>query len=450
MHDDLTALDLECLWHPLLQHQGFEDAPPRLVERGEGSFLVDADGGRWLDAVAGIWCVNVGHGREELAEVAREQMSKLAFAPMTMSHEPAIRLAAKLVELLGYPAKAYFSNSGSEANEVAFKMVRQYHAQAGNAGRYKIIARYRGYHGNTLGALSATGQAERKLGYEPLVPGFVLTEAPDSYRDHTDCAAALERTILREGVESVGAFIMEPIIAGGGILIPPDDYLPRVREICDRYGVLLILDEVVTGFGRTGRMFAHQHWGVRPDIITFAKGIASGYMPLGATVVRNEIFEAFNAPAGGLEHFRHINTFGGHPVATAVALRNIEIVEREGLADAAAKMGEVLLRELSPLSDHPNVGDVRGRGLLVGVELVEDRATRQPLSSERTAAIVARCAAQGVIIGRTTNTTPEHSNVLVLAPPLTTNDEEVHQLATAIGSAVREELPTSGPTPGRS
>jgi adenosylmethionine-8-amino-7-oxononanoate aminotransferase len=447
---ELTALDLESLWHPLVQHRDLAAAPPRRIERAEGSFLYDSDGRRWLDGVAGIWCVNVGHGRTELADVAREQMAKLAFVPLTMSHEPAIRLAAKLLDLLGYRAKVYFSNSGSEANEAAFKIVRQYHAQsAGGARRHKIIARYRGYHGNTLGALSATGQAERRLGYEPLAPGFVFTSAPDPYREDVDCADALEKTILREGVESVAAFIMEPIIAGGGILIPPDDYLPRVREICDRYGVLLILDEVVTGFGRTGKMFGHQHWGVHPDIITLAKGIASGYMPLAATVVRDEIFDAFDGPADGLDHFRHINTYSGHPVATAVALRNLEIIEREGLCDRAAKMGEMLLRELAPLGAHPKVGDIRGRGLLIGIELVEDRATREPLAPSTTAAIVGHCAAEGVLIGRTTNTTPGLSNVLILAPPLTIREDEARSIVVAVERALHKELPTNGSEPSR-
>ncbi|MBW2268979.1 MAG: aminotransferase class III-fold pyridoxal phosphate-dependent enzyme [Deltaproteobacteria bacterium] len=437
---DLGALDLECLWHPMLQHQGLA-AAPRRIERGEGCFVYDAEGNRWLDGVSGLWCVNVGHGRAELADVAREQMAKLAYSPLTMSHEPAIRLAAKIVEWLGYPGKVYFSNSGSEANEAAFKIARQYHAQTGGAGRHKIIARYRGYHGNTLGALSATGQAERRLGYEPLVPGFVFTEAPDSYRQSADCAEALEQTILHEGADSVAAFIMEPIIAGGGVLLPPDDYLPRVREICTRHGVLLILDEVVTGFCRTGARFAHQRAGVQPDIITFAKGIASGYVPLGATVARNEIFAAFGGAAGGLDHFRHINTYAGHPVSTAVALRNIEILERERLEENAAAMGERLLTKLQPLLEQPNVGDVRGKGLLLGIELVADRATREPMEAETLTSIAQRCAEHGLIIGRTTNATPGLSNVLILAPPLILLEEEADLIARTLEEALLKVLP---------
>ena len=438
---ELIDLDLACLWHPMLQHQGLAAAPPKRIERASGSFLYDAKGGRWLDGVSGLWCVNVGHGREELADVAREQMARLAYVPMTLSHEPAIRLASKLVELLGYPGRVYFSNSGSEANEAAFKIARQYHAQVGESRRFKIVARNRGYHGATMGALSATGQAERRLGYEPLVPGFVFTEAPDPYREVGDCADALEKTIVREGSDTVAAFIMEPIIAGGGVLVPPDDYLPRVREICDRTGVLLILDEVVTGFGRTGRMFGHQLWGVTPDLITLAKGIASGYMPLAATVAKPEIFEAFQGSAGDLLHFRHINTYGGHPVATAVALRNIEIIEREGLVVRAAEKGRALIAKLQRFAGHPNVGDIRGKGLLIGIELVEEAESRRPLAPALLGAVVAGCARHGVIVGRTTNATPDRSNVLIIAPPLTLQDDEADLLVAALEAALLEELP---------
>ncbi len=441
MSDDLARLDRESLWHPLLQHR--DQAAPRCIERGDGVYVWDTDGRRWLDGVSGLWCVNVGHGRTELAEVARDQMAKLAYSPLTMSHEPAIRLAAKIVELLGYPSKVYFSNSGSEANESAFKIARQYHRQTGSPGRFKIIARYRGYHGTTLGALSATGQAERRLAYEPLAPGFVFTDAPDGYRSSADAADALEQTILREGAESVAAFIMEPIIAGGGVLLPPDDYLPRVREICTRHGVLLILDEVVTGFCRTGAFFAHTHWGVRPDILTLAKGIASGYLPLGATVASDEVFAAFDGEPGDLSHFRSVNTYGGHPVVTAVALRNIEILEREDLAGNAARMGRTLLERLAGVASHPNVGEVRGRGLLVGIEIVEDRATREPASPATLAALTRECGEHGVIVGKTTNATPGLGNVLILAPPLTLGESEADEIVAAIEAALAKVLPAS-------
>ncbi|MCP3984459.1 MAG: aminotransferase class III-fold pyridoxal phosphate-dependent enzyme [bacterium] len=437
---DLTKLDQRSLWHPMLQHRGIEARMPRQIVSASGVFLEDANGQRLLDGVAGLWCVNVGYGREELAEVAREQMVRLPYLPLTFTHAPAAELAAKLTGMLGYAGKVYFTNSGSEANEAAFKVARQYHAQTGSPGRYKIIARYRGYHGNTLGALSATGQAERRVGYEPMAPGFLHIEAPDSFRNTQDCAALLERTIECEGPGTVAAFIMEPIIAGGGVLVPPDDYLPRVREICDRHGVLLILDEVVTGFGRTGASFAHRRAGVEPDLLTLGKGIASGYQPLAAMVAKQQVFEAFEGAPDELRHFRHINTYGGHPVATAVGLRNIEIFEREGLFEKAAKTGDALLARLRGLEDHPNVGEVRGRGLLLGIELVASDRSRDPLDAAQTAAVVARCAADGVIVGKTTNTTPGHSNIVILAPPLVLAEDEANLLASTLETSIREEL----------
>ncbi len=439
--EDWTQLGLKSLWHPMRQHRGIEADPPRQFVSGDGVYLTDRDGRRILDGVAGIWCVNVGYGREELADVAREQMARLAYLPGTFAHAPAAALAGKLTEMLGYASRVYFTNSGSEANEAAFKVARQYHAQTGSPGRYKIIARYRGYHGNTLGALSATGQAERKLGYGPPAPGFLHIDAPDPYRISHDCADQLERTIEREGPETVAAFIMEPIIAGGGVLVPPDDYLPRVREICTRHGVLLILDEVVTGFGRTGISFVLKYAGIEPDLLTLGKGIASGYQPLAAMVAKQEIFEAFDGAPDGLNHFRHINTYGGHPVATAVALRNIEILEREGLFDRVAKTGDALISRLRRLEDHPNVGEVRGRGLLIGIELVENRQSRVPIASAATAAVVARCARDGVLVGRTANTTPGFDNVVMLAPAFVITADEVDVLASAVETAIQEELP---------
>jgi adenosylmethionine-8-amino-7-oxononanoate aminotransferase len=437
---ELARLDLESLWHPLTQHRGLEARLPLEIVSGEGVFLIDARGRRILDGVSGLWCVNVGYGREELADVAREQMAKLAYLPGTLIHEPAAKFASKLTTMLGYESKVYFANSGSEANEVAFKVARQYHAQTGSPGRYKIVARYRGYHGNTMGALSATGQAERKLGYGPPAPGFLHVDAPDLYRNDRDAAAHLEETIEREGADTVAAFIMEPIIAGGGVLIPPDSYLARVREICDRHGVLLILDEVVTALGRVGASFAHQLYGVEPDIITLGKGLASGYQPLAAMVAKQHVFEAFGGEPHELRHLRHVNTYGGHPVATAVGLRNVEIMEREQLFERAAKTGAGLLGRLSALESHPNVGNVRGRGMLIGIELVEDHESKTPLPPAAAGAVVARCMREGVIIGRTTNTTPGYGNVLILAPPLVLAEDESDLLAGTLETAIREEL----------
>ncbi|MEO1401006.1 MAG: aminotransferase [Cyanobacteria bacterium J06635_1] len=445
---DLGKMDAESLWHPLVQHKPFSKKPPKCMAQGVGCYVTDTNGIEYFDGISGLWCVNIGYGRQELAEVAYEQMVDLAYFPLTMSHEPGIRLAHKLLALLGYPGKVFFSTSGSEANETAFKIARQYHAQtapAGSGPRYKIISRYRGYHGHTMGALSATAQAERKLKYEPLVPGFLHVSPPYPYRFgdgqseaayNAACLRELEQTIRYEGAESVAAVIVEPIISGGGVIVPPDGYLRGVREMCDRTGILLIYDEVVNGFGRTGQMFGHQHWGVQPDIITFAKGLTSGYMPLSATVVKQSIFEAFLDDPGSDSHFRHITTYGGTPVCAAVGLRSIEILERESLCDRAAEMGAYLLGKLQRLLDHPNVGDVRGKGLLLGVELVKDKVSKTPLESAAMASVTQYCLDKQVIIGRNTNTIPGFTNVLILCPPLVITREEADHLAETLYDAI--------------
>ena len=423
----LTQMDIESLWHPMVQHKKYERNPPKRMDKAQGCYVTDAEGKQYLDGVSGLWCVNVGYGRKELADAAREQLVELSYFPLVMSHSPAIKLAAKLLELLQFEGKVHFSNSGSEANETAFKMARQYHSQTGGARRYKIISRYRAYHGNTMGALSATAQAERRAKYDPLVPGFIHVHPPYCYRCpfgktygscNIECASNIENTVIHEGAESVAAIIVEPVISGGGVIVPPDEYLPMLRDICDRYGILLIFDEVVSGFGRLGKMFGHEHWGVKPDIITLAKGITSGYLPLSATVTQQHIFEAFQDETDPTSHFRHINTYGGNPASTALSLKNIEIIETERLANQAAKIGAYLRAELSTIEDHPWVGDIRSKGLLIGIELVADKATREPLAGEKVGAVVSHCLESGVIIGRNGSTIPGLSNVLIIAPPL--------------------------------
>ena len=324
------------LWQAMHRHN--PDAQETVAVSGEGSWFTDEGGNKYLDGVSGLWCLNLGHGNQEIIDACAEQMKKLSYFPLTMSHQPAIKLAAKISELLGDSYQTFFANSGSEANETAFKIVRQYHNQTGNPGKYKVISRYRAYHGTTLGALSATAQANRRVKYDPGVPGFLHVYPPYSYRsifegdpEESDLKAAqmLEEMINWEGQESVAAFIMEPFISGGGVIIPSTKYIQRVAEICEKYNVLLIMDEVVSGYGRTGKMFGFMHAeGVQPDIVTMAKGITSGYLPLGATAVKSKIFDVFNK-AGEDNHLRQVSTFGGHPAACAVALKNIEIIERK-------------------------------------------------------------------------------------------------------------------------
>lgn len=442
----------DSVWYALTQHKPLQQSPPTHMVKGEGCYLTDKDGKTYLDAIAGIWCVNVGYGRKELAEAAHQQMLELAYLSPTMTNTPTRLLADKLLKLLDMQGHVYFSCSGSEANEAAFKIAWQYHAQSGERGghqRYKIISRYRAYHGNTLGALSATGQAERKMGYAPNAAGFIHIPPPYPYRrpeyltaaQHgLECARILEETIIHEGAQTVAAFIMEPMISGGGVIIPPDEYLPAVRDVCDKYGVLLIFDEVVSGFGRTGKMFGHQHWNVKPDIVTCAKGITSGYMPLGTTIVKQEIFDAFLGDVGDLSHFRHINTYTGHPVATTVALRNIELVEEEGLCHNAARMGNYILDQLQELENHPLVGEVRGKGLLIGIEVVSDKAKKTPLPPAQVKGIVKACKEQGVLIGSNGNTIPGRANVLVVAPPFIIKESQADRIVETLVKSLNKAL----------
>ena len=441
---DLRRVAADTVWHSLAQHQQFKDKPPLHVVSAKGCFLQDSEGNQILDALAGLWCVNIGYGRAELGEIAAKQMTELSYLAPVMSHPSVAKMAQKLLDLLGIRGHVYFANSGSEANETAFKIARQFHMQNGSANkrRYKIISRHRAYHGSTLAAMSATGQAERKMGYEPLAPGFLHIPPPYPYRRHASMtveehgefvAAMLEETINYEGAETVAAFIMEPMISGGGVIIPPDNYLSRVREICDRHGVLLIFDEVVSGFGRTGTMFGHQHWGVKPDILTTAKGIASGYMPLSACIVNEDIFEGFYGEPSELKHFRHVNTYSGHPVSTAVGLKNIEIIEEEQLADNAANMGAYIRQQLNAFAEtNPYIGEVRGKGLLIGVEAVANKDSKEPLPSAKVASILATAKEQGVMLGRNGTTVPNLDNVIIMAPPLVLKQSEADQIVDAV------------------
>jgi taurine-pyruvate aminotransferase len=435
----LLEKDRVHMWH----HMSPYNPNPMIVTEASGSWVTDIDGNRYLDGMSGLWCVNIGYGRQELAEAAYEQLKSLAYFPLTQSHVPAIKLAEKVSEWLGDEYRVFFSNSGSEANEVAFKIARQYHHQNGEPGRYKFISRHRAYHGNTMGALAATGQSIRKHKYEPLAPGFLHVSPPYCYRCpfgksygscNLECAQVYDEVINWEGANTVAAVIMEPTITGGGVIVPPPEYMPKVREICDKYGVLLIVDEVICGFGRSGRKFGHQNFGVKPDIVTMAKGITSAYLPLSATAVRAEIADKFNEPGVNL-HFRHVNTFGGNPAACALALKNLEIMEEEQLIQKAERLGVELREKLAFLEEHPNVGDIRSFGFLLGIEMVENRVTKEPAAPDKLTKIIAECKNRGLIIGRNGDTVPGYNNILTLSPPFSTTSEEIDFIARVLREA---------------
>src|SRR6516162_2804132 len=440
--DTLVRTDLEHLIHPL--HHPQDHRQPIVMVEGRGAMLTDADGREYIDGLSCLWNVNVGHGRAELAQAAAEQMSRLAFVSSYAgtTNIPAIRLAERLCGL-SYPniSGVYLTTGGAESNESAFKMARYYWKVQGRPNKVKIISRVHAYHGLTLGAMSATGMAAFHKMFGPLAPDFLQIPAPYAYRWPSngdvgvEAADALEKAILREGPDTIAAFIAEPVMGAGGVIPPPPAYFPHVREICDRHNVLLIADEVITGFGRTGRWFALGHWNVEPDLVSFAKGVTSGYLPLGGVIASKHVHEAIeSAPAD--RKFMHAATYSGHPVCCAVGLRNVEIIESEGLVERAAVVGRRLLAGLEELRDLPVVGDVRGLGMMCGVELVTDRSTKAPamgLGGRFTREALARGLLARMRAG---SADPPIGDTICLAPPLSTPTEILDRIPQILREAI--------------
>ena len=436
---------LDTLWRPFTQHALHQK--PLVIVKGQGCTLTDAEGKEYLDGMAGLWCVAVGYGQERLVEAAARQMRELAYTPLSRPAPVALEAARRLVSVLPKGLDhVQFLNSGSEAVETALKIARQYARQVyPKDNRYKVIARYRGYHGWTLGTLGATGQAVRKVRFEPLLAGFLHVRPPDMFHLFAgvrpeeaarQLAQELEETIQFEGPETVAAFIGEPIIGGGGVIVPPDDYWPLIRQVCDKYGLLLILDEVITGFGRTGRMFGCDNWGVVPDIMTMAKGIVSGYIPMAATATTDRVFEAFLGEVAENRQFNQISTFGGHPVSCAVAIENLSLFQELGLVENAARMGTRLGDGLLGLrSRHAVLGDVRGKGLIWGLELVQP-GTREPLPSAQVRQVAAEAQRLGLLVGQNTATVPRLECVITIAPPLIVNNEQVDRIVNTMDEAL--------------
>jgi adenosylmethionine-8-amino-7-oxononanoate transaminase len=436
------------LWTPYQQMRQVQSSGPLLFDRAEGVFLYDAEGREYLDAHASLWLANVGYGRMEIVDAVYEQMKKLPYFSMFMgfTNQPAIELAAKLTELTAPEGmgKVFYSDSGSEAVETALKIARQYWRNVGAAGKYKFISRRHAYHGVTFGAMSATGIAANRHAFGPLLPGFRHIAEPNLYRNEWGAglseeevaekgAAALRQMIEFEGPESVAAFIAEPVQGAGGVIVPPDSYLRKCREICSQYEVLFIADEVITGFGRIGSWFGSRLYGIQPDIMCFAKGITSGYVPLGATLCTDAIFEAFLGEVGEGKELRHGNTYSGHATAAAAAIANLRIIEREDLPENARVVGEHFLARLRTLERHEVVGDVRGIGLLAAVELVAERASRRPFPKPgRLGAAVQRRAQELGVIFRNVG------DILTFSPPLILTAELADRIVEVIDRALEE------------
>ncbi|MDY0404989.1 aspartate aminotransferase family protein [Virgibacillus sp. 179-BFC.A HS] len=383
--ENLAALDQKHFIHPTSSIQEQQVSGPKAIfSRGEGIYLFDRDGNKYIDAMSSLWNVNIGHGRGEIAAVAKEQMEKLAYSSAfaTFSHEPAIRLAAKLASLAPGDLNAvFFTSGGSESNDTAIKLIRHYWKLQGKAKKKKIITLKRAYHGVAAASTSATGIPEFWEMAGHLTTGNIHVANP-YMSTATQAITNLQETIETEGAENIAAFMIEPVQGSGGVLIPPDDYLRDVRRVCKDNDILFVADEVITGFGRTGKMFGVQNWGIQPDVMTFAKGVTSGYLPLGGVMVSDKIHEIFKEKSTGT--LFHGFTYSGHPTATAIALKNIEIIEREHLIQHAQKMGELLLKGLQTIRGKlAIVGDVRGIGLLAALELVADKAANKRFDPEK-------------------------------------------------------------------
>ncbi|MBP1931408.1 aspartate aminotransferase family protein [Ammoniphilus resinae] len=417
----LRELDKKHYLHPTSSiRQQQENGPAFIFTDGEGVYLKDISGKTLIDGMSSLWNVNVGHGREELGQVALEQMKKLGYSSSfaTFSHEPAILLAAKIAEMTPGDLNAiFYTSGGSESNDTAFKIVRHYWNLKGQPEKKKIISRKRGYHGVAMGATSATGIPVFHAMSGGLLPDFLHVDAFSTQ--------SLRDMIEAEGADTIAAFIAEPIQGAGGVHIPQDPhYFQRVREICDEYNILFIADEVITGFGRTGKMFAMEHWGVVPDLMSIAKGITSGYAQLGGVVISEKIHsELINLSK---DTFFHGFTYSGHPVACAVALRNIEIIESENLVENSRVMGQEMLKGFQWLQQEIDiVGEVRGLGLVGAIEIVKDKATGERFESPLSPKIVAEAANRGLICRCVTF---EGSDTLVFAPPLVINKEEINKM----------------------
>ncbi len=388
--------------------------------------------------MASLWNVNVGYGRTVLADAAAEQMKTLAFSSAYggFGTAPAIQLATKLAELApGDLEVTYFASDGAEANDTAYKIARLYWKLRGEPGRVNIVSRIRDYHGLTYGATSATGLANFWKGFEPLAPGFLHAPSPDPYRYSGEGSAgagyvqALEQVVLDAGPQTVAAVVVEPVQGAGGVIVPPNDYFPLLRKLCDKYGLLLIADEVITGFGRTGRWFGMENWNVSADLMIFAKGVTSGYLPLSGVMLTHAIHDTLKSVKGP---FAHGFTYSGHPTACAVGLRNLQIIEEERLVERVAENGAHLQRRLQELRSHEIVGDVRGLGLIAGVEFVRDRESKQLFDpASGVARRVWLAAMESGVIFR-----PLAGDVIATSPPFVITIKEIDRLVEVLDAAI--------------
>ena len=442
--EELKQANARHLLHPMAHPKSMLETPPDIIVRGEGSWIWDVDGHRMVDGVAGLWSVNLGFGRREIRDAVVAQMDELAYYNIFRgtTHARAIELAERVATMMrpdGVEA-VYFSSGGSDAVESALKLARQYWKIRGQQDRTKFISLRQGYHGVHFGGMSVNGNTNFRRAYEPLLPGCFHVDTPWLYRNPYSedplrlgeiCAELLEREIVFQSPDTVAAFIAEPVQGAGGVIVPPPNYWPLVRKICDKHGVLLIADEVVTGFGRTGHLFGTRLWGVQADIWCLAKGISSGYVPLGATAVSGKVARAFSEADASLGAVAHGHTYSGHPVAAAAALATLDIIEREDVVGNVVRLGPHFMERLQGLqARHALIGDVRGIGLMACLELVADRATKATLP--RGAKQVTQVAREAYRRGAMIRTSGPN---IILSPALTISREQIDLLCDALDGA---------------
>ena len=447
-NNTLIQNDKDHVWHHLTQHKGFESTDPMMVAKAKGMVVTDTNGNEYLDGTSGgVWTVNLGFGRDDMVQAVSNQLTKIPYFAGSFGNEPAAEYAKEVTSLMPGLDRVYYSNSGSEANEKGYKMVRQLAHFHNDGKKHKIIYRDRDYHGTTIGAMSSSGQIQRKKQYGPFAPGFVEMPHCCCYRCpygkkygecNIECATVLEDIIKKEGPDTVGSVVLEPITAGGGVIPPVPEYFPIIESICRKYDVLLHIDEVVCGLGRTGKWFGYQHYDVQPDIVTTAKGLAAGYAAVSITVTTEKLFNMFKEdPTNVDSYFRDISTFGGSTAGPAAALEVLKIIKREKLLENVNEVGEHLKNKLLELQEkHEMIGEVRGKGLFCGVELVKDRATKEPVDETVAASVAAHCFKNKVMIGRTNRSFETNNNVLLFIPAFICTKTDIDLIVESVDNAL--------------
>ena len=443
-NDSIEGKDLQHLLHPstnLAQHQ---QQGPVVLESADGVYIRDGHGKQYLEGMAGLWCTAIGYGREELAKVAYEQMVKLNYSQLFAgrTNEPSVLLAEKLKAMAPFDAgRVFFGLSGSDANDTQIKLIWYYNNALGRPEKKKIISRKRGYHGVTIASGSLTGLPPFHAAFDLPMPGVVHTSSPHFYSEGLPGESEaeflqrlvddLESMIQQEGPETVAAFIAEPIMGAGGVVVPPENYFPRIQQVLDKYDIAFIDDEVICGFGRTGQPFGAQTLDIEPTTMSIAKALSSAYLPISAVLLPESMYEAFADRSGELGNFAHGFTYSGHPVCAAVALRNLELMEEMDLFNHAQRMGEILQQRLQQFVGHPLVGEVRGRGLIAAVELVRQASPRQPFAAS--AGVGAFCASachQAGLVLR------NMGDSIAICPPLIINESQIDELVSKLAGAI--------------